>query len=576
MRKEVVVLGVTAVSTVVVAGVLLVRWKKRDERRWRQTQRILRKFANDCATPVPKLWHIAFDLVSDMQTSLCDQSQTDYVMHPSFIYSLPKGTEEGLYYGINLREDSFVMLRARLRGKKEPEPITDLDKEEVEIPSDIMSSSYKELFDYIALKLAVFISINTKTNPVTPKGKLGFTASFPLHEGPSAAGENVIKWKSFPFNDTAGKELAREFNEALEKHGIDLRVSALVDGTLGDLAGGRYYNRDCVAAVTLGQATNAVYVESSQFIPNGDLNKFGETVIDMQWGNFNTPHLPITEFDVALDSESSNPGFRIFEKLIGGRYLGEVVRRVLLKMAKETALFGETVPAKLKTPYILRSPDMAAMHQDTSENRDTIQEKLMEIFGITYTSLAVREIIAEVCDVVAERGARLAGACIVGIMKKRGRINDKKSVVIIEGGLYEHYRVFRNLLHSSVWEMLGSTLSENVIVEQAHGGSGAGAIFVAAAHSQMNDEDESHITSFSPRGLAYDQRNVNKNDDDDEPIGDEYLTDMVEWKDDQTDTGSWKEGADQMDSTAETSDQSDSSDDDEDEDHVNGKNNNKA
>lgn len=46
--------------------------------------------------------------------------------------------------------------------------------------------------------------------------------------------------------------------------------------------------------------------------------------------------------------------FQIFDKLIGGRYLGEVVRRVLLKMAIETALFGETVPAKLKTPYIFR------------------------------------------------------------------------------------------------------------------------------------------------------------------------------------------------------------------------------
>lgn len=72
----------------------------------------------------------------------------------------------------------------------------------------------------------------------------------------------------------------------------------------------------------------------------------------------------------------------MFEKLIGGIYLGEVVRRVLLKMARETAIFGESVPAKLKTPYTLRSPDMAAMHQDTSENRDAVHEKLLEVFGV--------------------------------------------------------------------------------------------------------------------------------------------------------------------------------------------------
>jgi hexokinase len=92
-----------------------------------------------------------------------------------------------------------------------------------------------------------------------------------------------------------------------------------------------------------------------------------------------------------------------------------------------------------------------------------------------------RELVAEVCDIVTERGARLAGAGIVSIIKKLGRIENKKSVVIVEGGLYEHYRIFRNYLHSSVWEMLGNDLSDNVIIEHSHGGSGTGALFLAAA-----------------------------------------------------------------------------------------------
>lgn len=94
-----------------------------------------------------------------------------------------------------------------------------------------------------------------------------------------------------------------------------------------------------------------------------------------------------------------------------------------------------------------------------------------------------REVVAEVCDIVTERGARLAGAGIVAIIKKLGRIENRKSVVIVEGGLYEHYRIFRNYLHSSVWEMLGNDLSDNVIVEHSHGGSGTGALFLAAAQT---------------------------------------------------------------------------------------------
>lgn len=45
---------------------------------------------------------------------------------------------------------------------------------------------------------------------------------------------------------------------------------------------------------------------------------------------------------------------QIFEKIISGMYLGEIVRRVLFKMADEACFFGETVPPKLKVPFILR------------------------------------------------------------------------------------------------------------------------------------------------------------------------------------------------------------------------------
>lgn len=46
--------------------------------------------------------------------------------------------------------------------------------------------------------------------------------------------------------------------------------------------------------------------------------------------------------------------WQIFEKMISGMYLGEILRRVLLRMAEVAALFGDTVPPKLKTQFILR------------------------------------------------------------------------------------------------------------------------------------------------------------------------------------------------------------------------------
>jgi hypothetical protein len=39
--------------------------------------------------------------------------------------------------------------------------------------------------------------------------------------------------------------------------------------------------------------------------------------------------------------------------MIGGKYLGEIVRRVLLRMAQDAKLFGDFIPTKLNQPFIL-------------------------------------------------------------------------------------------------------------------------------------------------------------------------------------------------------------------------------
>ncbi|KAL6961246.1 hexokinase A [Sarracenia purpurea var. burkii] len=113
-------------------------------------------------------------------------------------------------------------------------------------------------------------------------------------------------------SNQVGKELVEEMNQALEKHGVDMRISALADDAIGDLAGGRYYNKEAVAAVTLGMGTNAAYVETSQAVPKWNHpSPKSELVISMEWGSFVSPHLPITDFDASLDAESSNPGHQV-------------------------------------------------------------------------------------------------------------------------------------------------------------------------------------------------------------------------------------------------------------------------
>ncbi|KAL0343437.1 UNVERIFIED_CONTAM: putative hexokinase-like 2 protein [Sesamum angustifolium] len=258
---------VTTAAAAVAVAVLVRHWRRR--KRYEQARRILRRFARRCATPAAKLWHVADEMASEIEATLSSSDpSTNLRLLVAYLAPLPTG-----YVG---RERNILWYRspgnklsyskARLEGKDEP--LSEVSRHEVAIPSDIIA-------------------------------KVECTR--------------------------VGKELAAEINQALEKHGVDMRVFTVV--------------------------------------------------INVQWGNFSSLNLPLTEYDTYLDAESKDPGSRVFEKLISGMFLGEIVRRVLLKMAQEAALFGDCLPPKLTTPYLLMSPDVAAMHQDVSEDYQVVERE---------------------------------------------------------------------------------------------------------------------------------------------------------------------------------------------------------
>jgi len=193
-----------------------------------------------------------------------------------------------------------------------------------------------------------------------------------------------------------------------------------------------------------------------------------------------------------MDAESINPGEQIFEKTISGMYLGEIARRVLLKMAEASDLFGESNLEKLSTQFVLRTPHICAMQQDNSEELEAVEAILHDVAGVK-SDLNARKIVLEVCDTIAKRGGRLAGAGIVGILQKmeedtKGQIYGKRTVVAMDGGLYENYPQYRRYLKDAVTELLGSEISKTIIIEHTKDGSGIGAALLAASNSKYEHD----------------------------------------------------------------------------------------
>ncbi|KAF3450683.1 hypothetical protein FNV43_RR06772 [Rhamnella rubrinervis] len=498
MGKVAVGAAVICAATVCAAAALVVRHRMRSSGRWATAMAIIKEFEEKCATPIGKLKQVADAMTVEMHAGLASEGGSKLKMLISYVDNLPTGNEKGLYYALDLGGTNFRVLRVQLGGKDGG--IINQEFAELSIPSDLMIGTSEALFDYIAAELAKFVAQEGQDFQLPPgrQRELGFTFSFPVMQSSIDSG-TLIRWtKGFSIDDAVGQDVVAELTRAVEKQGLDMRVSALVNDTVGTLAGGRYTNKDVVAAVILGTGTNAAYVERAHAIPkwHGLLPKSGEMVINMEWGNFRSSHIPLTEYDHSLDTESLNPGEQIFEKIISGMYLGEIVRRVLCRIAEEAFLFGDTVPPKLKVPFILRTPHMSAMHHDTSSDLKVVGSILKDILEISNTSLKARKVVVQLCNIVSTRGARLSAAGIFGLIKKLGRDTLKdgekqRTVVALDGGLYEHYLEYSKCMENTLKELLGQEVSESVIIEHSNDGSGIGAALLAASHSQYLGVDES-------------------------------------------------------------------------------------
>ncbi|URE31889.1 glucose homeostasis [Musa troglodytarum] len=62
----------------------------------------------------------------------------------------------------------------------------------------------------------------------------------------------LLSTLSFQVPKQVGEDVVTELTRAIEKQGLDMQVSALVNYTIRTLAGGRCYDNDVVSTVILG------------------------------------------------------------------------------------------------------------------------------------------------------------------------------------------------------------------------------------------------------------------------------------------------------------------------------------
>jgi hexokinase len=237
--------------------------------------------------------------------------------------------------------------------------------------------------------------------------------------------------------------------------------------------------------IILGTGSNACYVEYAKnaefFNKTEPLEKDEKVVINCEWGafgDFGSLEFIRTSFDREIDFHSLNPNNQLFEKMLSGMYLGELVRLVLVKLATYGYIFNGKLSQKLCTKNEFLTKYISAIESETPEKFDKVRKELKKL-DIDDPSDQDCINVRYVCECVSKRSAYLVSAAIASLIIRMG---DSDITVGVDGSVYRYHPKFHDLMMKKIQELIPENYKFRLVLSED--GSGRGAALVAAVASR--------------------------------------------------------------------------------------------
>ncbi|KAL3970590.1 multipile epidermal growth factor-like domains protein 8 [Sarotherodon galilaeus] len=401
-------------------------------------------------------------------------------MLPTFVRATPDGTEKGDFLALDLGGTNFRVLHVRV--EEEAQKVLKMDSQICAIPQEMMLGTGEQLFDHIATCLGDFLESQNLKGKTLP---LGFTFSFPC-EQLEIDKSILIRWtKGFNCSGVEGKDVVQLLKEAIHRRGdYDIGSVAMVNDTVGTMMSCGYRDQSCEIGMIIGTGTNACYMEEMKNVKRIE-GEDGRMCINTEWGGFGDDGSLddiLTEFDVEVDKTSINPGVHIFEKMISGMYLGEIVRLVLVKMTKDKLLFKGQISETLGTPGQFETKFISEIEEPDSGLENA--KKILTELGLDWDPVDAC-VVRLVCDTISSRSARLCAAALatlVNRIRNNRKLDHLKTTVGVDGTVYRKHPTFSSKLQKAV-RLLAPQCDITFLVSED--GSGKGAAMVTAVAQRL-------------------------------------------------------------------------------------------
>ncbi|EON64680.1 hypothetical protein W97_03913 [Coniosporium apollinis CBS 100218] len=297
-------------------------------------------------------------------------------MLPSYNHTLPTGNERGTYLALDVGGSTFRVALVELCGKhKEWDKSMRMVKiESYRIDNTVRALKGHAFFDWMAERIAEVLEDaeirKLRGSTVLP---MGMAWSFPVEETSIRSGRLLDMGKGFNATmGVLGDDLGELVMRACRAKNLNVHLDAIINDSSATLLCRAYRVQSTRMALILGTGTNAaIHLPVSALArtkfgsrPQAWHDKAQHVLVNTEMSMFGKDIFPTTRWDDYLNRTHPRPDFQPFEHLISGRYLGEIVRLIMLEAIDTAGLFGGEIPSRLTEPYSFDTGIMAAIEAD--------------------------------------------------------------------------------------------------------------------------------------------------------------------------------------------------------------------
>lgn len=257
----------------------------------------------------------------------------------------------------------------------------------------------------------------------------------------------------------------------------------MINDTTGTLLASHYRDPHVKVGSIFSTGCNAAYMEDCKNIPKLQEYGFAEeamVIINTEYGAFDNDRkvLPLTPFDLQIDRQSVRPGTQIYEKMVSGLYIGEMLRLVLVTLCEEGKLLQGQDISRLRKENAVDATFLSIAELDSSEGLSDMRDEFEENLSLSPSTDDLK-ICRYLISLISKRAARLYACGIAAICKKN---NTLKCHVGVDGAVFNKYSGFKSRASQALREIFDWPAEELdlIALNPSEDGSGIGAALAAA------------------------------------------------------------------------------------------------